>query len=376
MKIVRVEAIPLRIPVNFGDLGIDHPGFNSITHVEVETDTGLIGYGMTSITQARPVAEAVNSVLGPEIVDLNALFHEEVWNRMYWKATPWGQTGYASHAISAIDLALWDIKGKACEQPVWQVLGGARSALPIYATCGFSFLDDDELVDVVKRVVAQGFRGVKLQVGRPGLGGGETSPALNDLIKSDVKRVKAIRSAVGPNIEIAVDAACRLDLPSARKLCQALEELDIAFFEEPIVQNNVRLMAELRRETSIPITAGQNEGLAYRFRDMLLAGAVDVIQPNAIITGGMTQCVRIAGMASAFNVPISNGGGAPLHNAHLQAGLSVGTAVEYQFNTVAAGVVLYGEKPVQTDGLMSMSDEPGFGLTPNPDVLKSARDDG
>jgi L-rhamnonate dehydratase len=299
-----------------------------------------------------------------------------VWNRMYWKATPWGQTGYASHAISAIDLALWDIKGKACEQPVWKVLGGARSALPIYATCGFSFLDDDELVDVVKRVVAQGFRGVKLQVGRPGLGGGETSPALNDLIKSDVKRVKAIRSAVGPNIEIAVDAACRLDLPSARKLCQALEELDIAFFEEPIVQNNVRLMAELRRETSIPITAGQNEGLAYRFRDMLLAGAVDVIQPNAIITGGMTQCVRIAGMASAFNVPISNGGGAPLHNAHLQAGLSVGTAVEYQFNTVAAGDVLYGEKPVQTDGLMSMSDEPGFGLTPNPDVLKSARDDG
>ena len=135
-------------------------------------------------------------------------------------------------------------------------------------------------------------------------------------------------------------------------------------------------MAELRRETSIQITAGQNEGLAYRFRDMLLAGAVDVIQPNAIITGGMTQCVRIAGMASAFNVPFSNGGGAPLHNAHLPAGLSVGTAVEYQFNTVAAGDVLYGEKAVQTDGLMSMSNEPGFGLTPNPDVLKSARDDG
>lgn len=198
MKIVRVEAIPLRFPMNFSDLGIDHPGFNSITHVEVETDTGLIGYGMTSITQARPVAEAVNSVLGPEIVDLNALFHEEVWNRMYWKATPWGQTGYASHAISAIDLALWDIKGKACERPVWQVLGGARSALPNYATCGFSFLDDDELVDVIKRVVALGFRGVKLQVGRPGLGGGETSSALNDLIKSDVKRVKAIRSAVDP----------------------------------------------------------------------------------------------------------------------------------------------------------------------------------
>jgi L-alanine-DL-glutamate epimerase-like enolase superfamily enzyme len=374
MKIVRVEAIPLKIPVNFEELGVDHPGFNSITHVEVETDTGLIGYGITSITQARPVAEAVNAVLGPEIIGLNALFHEDVWNRMYWKATPWGQTGYASHAISAIDLALWDIKGKACGQPVWQLLGGARSRLAIYATCGFSFMDDDELVDVVKRVVAQGFKGVKLQVGRPGLGGGLNAPALNKLIKSDIKRVRAIRSAVGPDIEIAVDAACRLDLPSARKLCQALEEMDIAFFEEPIAQNDVRLMAELRRETTIPITAGQNEGLAYRFRDMLLAGAVDVIQPNVIITGGMTQCIRIAGMASAFNVPISNGGGAPLHNAHLQAGLSLGTAVEYQFNTVAAGHVLYGEKPVQTGGMMEMSNVPGFGLTPNSDVLKAAAD--
>ncbi len=374
MKIVRVEAIPLKIPVNFEELGVDHPGFNSITHVEVETDTGLIGYGITSITQARPVAEAVNAVLGPEIIGLNALFHEDVWNRMYWKATPWGQTGYASHAISAIDLALWDIKGKACGQPVWQLLGGARSRLAIYATCGFSFMDDDELVDVVKRVVAQGFKGVKLQVGRPGLGGGLNAPALNKLIKSDIKRVRAIRSAVGPDIEIAVDAACRLDLPSARKLCQALEEMDIAFFEEPIAQNDVRLMAELRRETTIPITAGQNEGLAYRFRDMLLAGAVDVIQPNVIITGGMTHCSRIAGMASAFNVPISNGGGAPLHNAHLQAGLSLGTAVEYQFNTVAAGHVLYGEKPVQTGGMMEMSNVPGFGLTPNSDVLKAAAD--
>ncbi|NKB22157.1 MAG: mandelate racemase/muconate lactonizing enzyme family protein [Alphaproteobacteria bacterium] len=373
MKITRIEAVPLKIPVNCGDLGVDHPGFNSITHVEVETDTGLIGYGMTSITQARPVAEVVNSVLGPEIVGLNALFHEEVWNRMYWKATPWGQTGYASHAISAIDLALWDIKGKASNQPVWQLLGGARSSLPIYATCGFSFLDDKELVDVVKRVVSQGFKGVKLQVGRPGLGG-ENILALNELIKSDIKRVRDIRNAVGPEIEIAVDAACRLDLPSARKLCQALEELDIAFFEEPIVQNDVRLMAELRRETTIPITAGQNEGLAYRFRDMLLADAVDVIQPNAIITGGMTQCVRIAGLASAFNVPISNGGGAPLHNAHLQAGLTVGTAVEYQFNTVAAGDALYDQKPIQTNGMMEMSNEPGFGLAPNSDVLKSTID--
>ena len=149
MQITRVEAVPLRIPVEFSALGIDRTGTNSVTIVEVETDAGLIGHGLTSITQARPVAEIVNSVLRPAIVGLNSLAHERVWHVMSWTATPWAQSGYASHAISALDLALWDIKGKAFGHPVCRLIGGARSKIPVYATCGFSFLEDAELVDVV-----------------------------------------------------------------------------------------------------------------------------------------------------------------------------------------------------------------------------------
>ena len=325
MKIARVEAVPLRIPVDFQSIGVHHPTTASFTYVEVETDTGLVGHGITSITQGRPVAEAVNSVLGPAILGLDPLAHERAWHVMYWTATPWAQTGYASHAISAIDLALWDIKGHTFGQPVWRLIGGARDRVPVYATCGFSFLEDDALAEVARRVVGQGFRGLKMQVGRPGLDDRRAHPPIAEIVARDARRVRAVREAVGPEIEIAIDAGCRLDLPNALALVRAVEEYGIAFFEEPLAQNDVRLLAELRRKTSIPLSAGQNEGLAYRFRDMLLHDAVDIVQPNVIVTGGITQCLRIAGMAAAFNVAISNGGGAPFHNRHLQAGLANGT---------------------------------------------------
>ena len=141
------------------------------------------------------------------------------------------------------------------------------------------------------------------------------------------------------------------------KLCQGLEEFDISFFEEPIAQNDVGLLAKLRQKTNIPLTAGQNEGLAYRFRDLLVSQAVDIVQPNIIITGGLSQCLKIAGMASAINVQISNR-----------------TAVEYQYNAVAACEVLYGEKPVHKNGCMILPEKPGFGLTPNRDVVRDTTD--
>ena len=107
---------------------------------------------------------------------------------------------------------------------------------------------------------------------------------------------------------------------------------------------------------------------------MLVSQAVDIVQPNIIITGGLSQCLKIAGMASAFNVQISNGGGAPLHNVHFQAGVSNGTAVEYQYNAVAACDILYGEKPVHKNGCMILPEKPGFGLTPNRDVIRDTTD--
>jgi L-alanine-DL-glutamate epimerase-like enolase superfamily enzyme len=347
VNIARVEAFSLNIPVSFAEIGSDRTQTNSMCLVEVEADDGTIGHGITSITQGVVITEIINAVAGPAIIGMDALAHEKVWNTLYWTCSPWGQSGYASHAISAIDVALWDIKGKALGEPVWRLLGGARNRVEAYVTCGFSFLDPDQLAESMSRMVAKGFKSVKMQVGRPGLDARRDPPPL-----------------------VSIDAGCRLDLPNAVALARAVEAYDVSFFEEPIMQNDVHLLAEMRRQTRVRLSAGQNEGLAYRFRDMLAAGAVDVVQPNVIITGGITQCIKIAGMAAAHNVPISNGGGCPYHNMHLQAGVSNGTAVEYQVNSATACKAIFKELPDPEDGWYTLPDAPGLGLNTDMDAVR------
>jgi L-alanine-DL-glutamate epimerase-like enolase superfamily enzyme len=132
-----------------------------------------------------------------------------------------------------------------------------------------------------------------------------------------------------------------------------------------VSQNDVPNLAKLRAKTSIPLAAGQNEGLASRFRDMLVAQAVDVVQPNVCITGGYTQCLRIGGMAAAFNVQLANGGAWPHHNMHLHAGLANGTLVEYHSVAVACCKLVFDDLPEPANGFLQLSERPGLGFSPN-----------
>ena len=368
-KIARVKATAVAVPMKFSEFGDDRARPNSMCLAEVETEDGIIGHGLTSITQGTVIAKMINDVAGPAIIGADAMAHERVWQMLYWTLTPWGQSGQGSHAIAAIDLALWDIKGKALGEPIWKLIVGARDRIEAYTTCGFSFLDRDQLANACRIMVAKGYRAVKMQVGRPGLDRRNSTAPLAETINEDVSRVAAVREAVGPDIEVSVDAGCRLDLPNAVELARRLEPLNVACFEEPIMQNDVRLLADMRRRTTIPLSAGQNEGQAYRFRDMLVAGAVDIVQPNAIITGGMTQCLKIAGMAAAFNTPISNGGGCPYHNMHLQAGVANGTSIEYQLNSAGACQMIFDGLPEIEDGWVQLPETPGLGFSPNAEAI-------
>ena len=143
-----------------------------------------------------------------------------------------------------------------------------------------------------------------------------------------------MRDAVGPDVELFVDANCNLDLYHARELAHMIKPLGIGFFEEPLTQNDALQMAELRRDGGIPLACGQNEGLLFRFRDWLLNKSADILQPNVCISGGITQCLKVAGLAQAFNTTIENGGAWPFHNMHLHAGLAHGGMVEYHYLAV------------------------------------------
>jgi len=367
-RIAQVRAVALRVPVDFSWLGVNKSRSASMCLVEVRTDTGLVGHGLTQHIDARLVVPQIK-LAERSIQGLDALTNERIWHVLYWTLSGSAQAQYASWAISAIDTALWDIKGKATGLPVWKLLGGARDRVQAYATIGVPGADADELVEAARRLKSAGFSSFKTQVGRPGLDNVKDQRPLRDIIQDDARRVRALRDALGDDVELGVDAQCRLDFTHARELAGLIRPLGVSYFEEPLVENDIRLMADMRRTCGLAIHAGQSEGLASRFRDMLLNQSVDVLQPNVAVTGGYTQCIRIAGLASAFNVP-TNGGGYLWHIAHLQAGVASGTTVEYQTGAVKACEAIFSGLPQLDGDWLKMTEIPGLGFDPIPEMVK------
>jgi L-alanine-DL-glutamate epimerase-like enolase superfamily enzyme len=370
VKIARITATPLNVPVVLDAAGIEKKTSLSACLVEVETDDGLVGHGFTAITEEEVVASAVNEVLAYQLKGEDALAHEKVWEKMYWLLSPRGQTGYASHAIAAVDVALWDLKGKAFGKPLWRLLGGARNRVPVYITFGFGAYSRQELAAAAKWWVAQGHTRLKMVVGHHALQRRDEPRPVEGVIAEDLERVRAVREAVGEKAELHVDANCSLDPFHALQLARGMEALEISFFEEPIRDNDIPALKELKRQTRIPLAAGQNEGLAWRFRDLIVSKAVDIVQPNVVIGGGFTQCLRIAGMASACNLPIANGGAWPHHNMHLHAGLAHGGVVEYHFAAVKVCEAIYGPLPAPKDGWLDLPETPGLGFEAQKDRVK------
>jgi len=369
MKIVRVTSTPLNVPLHIDVVGLKRSSSHSVCYVEVETDTGLIGHGVTSITEEDVIAQIVNGVAGPAIIGDDPLATERIWEKLYWLMLPRGQTGYGAHALAAIDVALWDIKGKALGQPIWRLLGGAHPKAPVYATFGFGFFDREQIAAAAKLWVQNGFTRLKMTVGDAALRRRDSTP-LMEAIREDAARVRAVREAVGPDVQLFIDANCNLDLYHATKLAEMVKPYDIAFFEEPITQNDTIAMAQFRRSTGMALACGQNEGLAFRFRDLMVAGAIDYAQPHVLITGGFTQCAKIAGMAAAFNLSVANGGAWGFHNLHLQAGVSNGSLVEHHLMTVELCKQIFVDLPMPSDGFFMAPEAPGLGFEPNRDAIR------
>lgn len=370
-EIVRVTATPLNLPVEIDIVGVRKHTSLSACICEIETADGILGTGFTAITEEEVIATIINEIAAPALVGLDALSHERLWERLYWLLSPRGQTGYASHAIAALDIALWDIKGKALGQPVWRLLGGARERVPIYTTFGFGFLERDALAAAARHWVDKGHKRLKMTVGGEALQRRDEPRPIAELVAEDVRRVRAVRDSVGAGIPLYIDANCSLDPLNALTLARGVEDLGIGFFEEPITQNDVGKLAELKSRTRVPLAAGQNEGLAFRFRDLLVANAVDVLQPNVAISGGYTQCLKIAGMAAAFNTTIANGGAWTFHNMHLHAGIANGGLVEYHIPAVMICSQIYRDLPLPDDGWLTLPDTPGLGFEPDWPAIKT-----
>ncbi len=357
MKIVRIEASTHRVPVKVPLLA--DPVSREIVFVRVETDTGLCGHGLTGPIQRFAVRELIKKEIAPLLVGKDPLPTERHWADLFTRLNPRAQTGAWSSAVSAVDIALWDLKGKYLQQPVWRLLGGASQTVPAYITFGLLEYSREQLVEAAKQFVAQGQDKLKMVVA---VNRGQ-DPA------EDARRVEAVREAVGERVELMVDANYLFAFPQALDLCRRIEPYRITWFEEPVYGNDPRLLASLRRQTTIPISAGQNEGHKWRHRDLLLHEAVDILQPNVVYVGGYTEGMKVAALAQAFNLPIANGGGWPHHNAHLIAGVSNGWRVEFHVPMWRTGDLIFRDPPQPVRGMVTLPEAPGLGFEPNEEAL-------
>ncbi len=326
----------------------------------VETDEGVTGYGISGPIQRKAVREHINAELGPLTVGMDPFETERIWRKLAVEHNPRSQTGTWSSGASAIDIALWDIKGKATGLPVWRLLGGAQAVVPAYVTFGLPEYSTEELVSLASRFVAEGEDKLKMVVG---VAGGHEG------WREDAERVRAVRDAIGPEAQLSMDANYMFQFNNALNLAKAVEGCGVEWFEEPVWGNDALLLRDLRMRTSIPISAGQNEGGLFRARDLLAQGAVDILQPNVVYCGGYTEGMKYAALAQAFNLPIANGGGWPHHNMHLQAAVPNGWRVEYHYVMWKCGEMVFDGCVGPRQGRTTMPESPGLGLEPRWDAL-------
>ncbi|MGH9326489.1 MAG: mandelate racemase/muconate lactonizing enzyme family protein [Terriglobia bacterium] len=349
-----VHNVPVEVPL------LARPLKRQFVFVEINTDEGITGYGLTGNLQSFGVREFINRQLAPFLKGKSALDTEARWQEMFLTFNPRYQTGAWSSAVSAVDIALWDIKGKHFNTPVWRLMGGAKQKVPAYITFGLLEYDREQLVEMARRFVAEGQDKFKMVVA---IDNGEK-------FLEDAARVKAVREAIGEKDDLSIDGNYLFPINRALELAKRVEPYNITWFEEPLYGNDARLLAQLRERCSVPISAGQNEGSRFRHLELLQHASVDILQPNVCYVGGYTEGLKVAGMAQAFNILVADGGGWPHHNMHLQAAVSNGWRVEFHYIMWKVGEIIYKNPPGPVKGFVTLTDEPGLGLEPRKEVLK------
>ncbi|GAF02145.1 mandelate racemase/muconate lactonizing enzyme family protein [Saccharicrinis fermentans] len=337
--------------------------------VKITCDDGHVGWG-EGYGPAKLVKAGIEH-LTPYVLGQNPLQTETIWSIMYRRTLDFARRGILVSAMSAIDVALWDLKGKICDQPVHLLLGGKkRDVILPYAT-GMYYSNCDnlgqKLANEAKEYADLGYKAMKMKVG---LG-----------IEEDIEYVRMVREAIGPDVALMIDANHAYCLREAVQLANAVEKYNIAWFEEPISPEYYEQYAELRSKTTIPIAGGECEYLRYGFQTLLKSNSVDIIQPDICATGGLTEAKRIAVLASVYGVEVVThtwGTGIAISAAlHFVSNLdSIPGRLKMPYNQIEYDRTENGlreelttTKMVEKNGEIIVSDDPGLGFELNEDVL-------
>jgi L-alanine-DL-glutamate epimerase-like enolase superfamily enzyme len=358
---MRITAIETRI----ASLPLPKPVITPIHHITtidtvlttLRTDDGPFGIAY-NWTFGVPRARAIKALID----DLAHLVHGEdplatahVWQKLWKDANFLGRTGAVMFALAALDIACWDVKGKALGLPLYRLLGGTSRAVPVYA--GGLFLSDpiDAIVDEAKRYRAAGFNAMKMRTGAKRAG-------------EDIERVAAVRSAIGPDAKLMVDVVQGWTVDQAIRLGRALEPYDLTWIEDPVLFDDVAGLAKVAAALDVPIAAGENDYSKLGFKRLIDAGAVDLPMPDLQRVGGVTEWMKVAALAEASGLPVLPHVFAEI-SVHLVAAAPNGTWLEW----VPWWDVLFKDKFKIANGTAVPPDRPGLGIEFDEDAIDRYR---
>ncbi|PLC48959.1 mandelate racemase [Pollutimonas subterranea] len=368
MKITRITAIPLSYRLPEGKtvtMGVGSTLKRDAIIIRVETSEGITGYGESHPGRSPgAIVSLIHNTLAPLLQGMDATDVVGAWQRVHrMQFSSHGLGAGAALAHSGIDMALWDIRGKAANMPLYELLGGSRRRIPAYAGgISLGFQPAAALAQEAQSYVDAGYKAVKLRLG--------------DTVKDDIERATHVRSVLGDDIDILGDANTAYTIAQVRRVLPALADIKAGWLEEPFACNDFASYREAARITPlVPIAAGENHFTRFEFAQMLEAGAVQVWQPDLSKTGGITEGIRIAALASAFRIPL---------HAHSSAtGLNHAATLHFLAATENAGYFeacvsrfnpfrdMFGTTfEIGTDGCVEPSSAPGLGVEVDEAIFK------
>ena len=368
MKITSIEPIKLRFfpkaPLKDGLAGIPS---REVFLVQVHTDEGIVGLGEGFALGMMDSLEAITmETLAPMLIGADPLKIEHLWTKMYLGTARYGRRGIMMAAISAVDIALWDILGKSTGMPVYRLLGAAHDSLTPYASAGY-YMDGKGLAELraeFRGYKEQGFCVMKMKVGA-------ASPL------EDARRIAAVREELGDDGQLGVDANNAWDYPTALKMARVCEEQDVLFLEEPLSSDFMQDSIRLAASTDVPIAGYETNLTHYGMRDFIAQDAVDIVQTDAIWTGGITEARRVGILAESWGkqmIPHFSAGMVSLA-ANISVGMSLPNVrlMEYTLDENPLRSQLCTQSIVMQDGVVRAFEKPGLGLELNQDTVARYR---
>lgn len=352
MRITDIEtkalAVPLDQPIFFATRVVKE---RDLTVIKIMTDEGITGVSCIPIGEPHSVAAVIEYKLKRLLIGQDPLGTESLWDKMYMEMRR-DRKGSAIRAIAGIDIALWDIKGKYFQLPVYRLLGGTRKRVPCYASGGYYHEGKGlkGLAEEMELYMEHGYTAVKIKIGAVS-------------VKEDMERVKTAREVIGPEVDLLIDANNAYDVNTAVKVGRMLEKQNAFFFEEPVRPDDMqgsRLVADV---LDIPVASGELEYTVWGFRDLISNGAVDIIQPDATVLGGITEFMKVAALAKAYHIPVSPHWEQEVH-MHMVGAFPNTMWVEYFMREIEVRVEdkIYKDFVVAKDGFLEIPDKPGLGI--------------